>query len=44
MTTSRVESEINSCITRRWSALGSRKTVCSVVTTGILNSRRSARM
>ena len=42
ITTSRVESGINSCITRRWSSFGSRSTVCSVVTTGMRNSRSSA--
>ncbi len=42
MTTSRVERAISSCITRRWSAFGSRRTVWSVVTTGILSSRSSA--
>ena len=30
-------------MTRRWSAFGSRRTVCSVVTTGILNSRSNAK-
>ena len=39
ITTSRVERAINSCMTRRCSAFGSRKTVCRVVTTGIRNSR-----
>ena len=39
MTTRRVERRINSRITRRCSAFGSRRTVCSVVTMGIRNSR-----
>src|ERR1035438_851612 len=39
MTTSRVEQAINSSITRCWSALGVRRTVWSVVTTGAANSR-----
>ena len=39
MTTSRVECAINSCMTRRWSAFGLRRTVWSVVTTGAFNSR-----
>ena len=42
MTTSRAERAINSCITRRWSPFGSRRTVCSVVTTGVFNSRSNA--
>ena len=42
MVTSRVECAINSCITRRWVSLGSRRMVWNVVTTGIFSSRTSA--
>ena len=42
MTTSRVERAINSRITRCWSALGVRRTVWSVVTTGAVNPRSRA--
>ena len=42
ITANRVESRINSRITRRCSGFGSRSTVCSVVTMGMRNSRNNA--
>ena len=44
MTIRRSDSAAISTITARWSGSGSRSTVCSVVTIGILRRRNSSRM
>ena len=44
ITIKRLESRVTSSMTRRWSTVGSPRTVCSVVTIGIRTSLSRARM